>query len=74
MAKDIYSIQIKRGMKFRMTESSPSVKSKIGDVVKVTSITEMGQASNGFYSDYENIRVSNGKFSWRVSRSDLKPA
>jgi hypothetical protein len=72
MKKDIYDVQIKRGMKFILTEGNDGVGAKVGDIVKVTSVTAMGQASDGRFNDYENIRVGNGKFTWRVSRSDLK--
>jgi hypothetical protein len=67
----IYDIQIKRGMKFALQAAHPSSKAKKGDVVKVTSVTAMGRPSPGFYNDYEALRVSNGIYSWRVSREDL---
>lgn len=69
----IYKIQIKKGMKFALAEAHKDCGAKAGDVVKVTSVTAMGYPSDGWDNDYENLRVSNGKFSWRVSRSSLKP-
>lgn len=70
---EIYKIQIKRGMKFTLLEANKDAKAKQGDVVKITSVTAMGYPSEGFYNDYENLRVSNGKYSWRVSRESLAP-
>lgn len=72
MAKDIYDVQIKRGMKFTLKEDDSAVGAKAGDVVKVTSVMAMGAPSDGRYSDYENLRVGNGKFTWRVDRGSLE--
>jgi hypothetical protein len=73
---DIYTIKIKRGMKFKLAENEYNDYSrqgaKAGDVVKITSVTACGYPSDGTYNDYENLRVSNGKFSWRISRDDLE--
>lgn len=68
----IYNVQIKKGMKFILTTDHPSASAKKGDTVTVTSVTAMGYKSDGHYNDYERIRVSNRKFSWRISREDLK--
>ena len=68
---DIYDVIIKKGMKFALLEADKSTGSKKGDIVKVTSVTAMGMPSDGFYNDYEKIRVSNGKFTWRLDREDL---
>ena len=62
---------IKRGMKFALKTDHKSTGSKAGDAVKVTSITAMGRPSNGYGNDYEQIRVSNGKWTWRLDRGDL---
>jgi hypothetical protein len=69
----IYKLQIKKGMKFILLQ--PSCGAKRGDVVKVTTVTSVfkGQSSNGFYNDYEMLRVANEKASWRVDRSVLLP-
>jgi hypothetical protein len=68
----IYKIQIKKGMKFALTTAHKDMGAKVGDIVKVTSVTAMGYPSDGWDNDYENLRVSNGKFSWRISRGELK--
>lgn len=68
---DIYDVQIKKGMKFALIATDKSVCAKKGDTVKVTSVAAMGMPSDGHYNDYEMLRVSNGKYSWRISRDDL---
>lgn len=68
----ICQLQIKKGMKFALTVDAKDQGSKKGDVVKVTSVSAMGVPSDGHYNDYEMLRVSNGKFSWRISRESLK--
>lgn len=68
---DIYAVQIKKGMKFKLREASPDTAAKKGDIVTVTSVTAMGSPSDGRYNDYERIRVSNKKFSWRIDRGSL---
>lgn len=68
----IYDVKMKRGMKLRLKEDHADVQAKAGDIVKVTSVTAMGCLSDGTYNDYENLRVSNGKFSWRVCREELE--
>ena len=62
---------VRRGMKFKLGQDVDHCEAKAGDVVKVTSV-QMGLAT-GLESDYERIRVSNGKFSWRTERCDLIP-
>jgi hypothetical protein len=59
---DIYDVQIKKGMKFALLEDDKAVGANKGDVVKVTAVTAMGSPSNGYYNDYELVRVSNGKY------------
>jgi hypothetical protein len=64
----LHDLQIKKGHKFSLIDAHKSVGAKAGDVVTVTSISK---EMDGWYFDYENIRVTNGKYSWRVSREDL---
>lgn len=67
----IYDVQLKKGMKAYLTRDNEDAQAKAGDQVKITSVKAMGLPSDGFSNDYENIRVSNGKFSWRISREDI---
>ena len=64
----IYKIQLKKGMKFILLVDNKSTEAKRGDIVKVTAVT-----SNGYYNDYEMLRISNDKYSWRTDRSSLTP-
>lgn len=48
------------GQSVRLAEDNESVGCKRNDTVRVTSVRNLG-------TDYENIRVSNGSYSWRVS-------
>lgn len=71
----IYELRIKKGMKFFLLADEKSAGAKRGDVVTVTTVPSVfkGQGSNGLYNDYEMLRISNGKYSWRASRSILFP-
>jgi hypothetical protein len=71
---DIYDVVIKKGMRFILLEANKTAGAKKGDIVKMTSVTSVfrGVPSDGRYNDYELLRVSNGRWSWRVSRSALR--
>ena len=58
---------LKKGMKVILPESNPNSKYKKGEVVKVTKAENPG-------SDFEQIRVCNEHYSWRVSSCGMKLA
>jgi len=71
----VYKMLFKKGMKCILLSNNESTEAKRGDVVKVTTVTSTfkGVGSSGYYNDYEMLRVSNGKWTWRISRSELLP-
>ena len=70
--QDICSVQLKKGMRLRLLEANEDTGAKKGDIVRVTSVTCMGCKSEGYYTDYEVLRVANDKFSWRISRESAE--
>jgi len=71
----VYEMIFKKGMQCYLLIDEKNVGSKRGDIVTITTVTSIfkGFRSDGSYSDYEMLRVSNGKYTWRISRSYLLP-